>query len=189
MRVDVPLAKAYLLLNHGPVTLVSSRAGLRTDVMAAAWATPLDFDPPKVTVVIDRSTLTRELVEASREFALNIPPRRLADATLGVGSVSGRQSDKWSEFGLAAMPASRIGAPLVAECIAWLECRLLDEQAVEQRHDLFVAEVVAASADDRVFSGGRWHFGDDALRTLHYVAGGQFFCVGEAVVGHRHDKG
>ena len=103
--------------------------------------------------------------------------------------MSGRQSDKWSEFGLAAMPASRIGAPLVAECIAWLECRLLDEQAVEQRHDLFVAEVVAASADDRVFSGGRWHFGDDALRTLHYVAGGQFFCVGEAVVGHRHDKG
>jgi flavin reductase (DIM6/NTAB) family NADH-FMN oxidoreductase RutF len=189
MRVDVPLPKAYLLLNHGPVTLVSSQAGERSNVMAASWAMPLDFDPPKVAVVIDRSTLTRELVEASREFALNIPPRALADATLGVGSVSGRAADKWEGFPVTAMPASRIVAPLVAECVAWLECRLLDEQDVERRHDLFIAEVIAASADDRVFSGGRWHFDDIDLRTIHYVAGGQFFTVGEPVVLQGRDKG
>ena len=189
MRVDVPLAKAYLLLNHGPVTLVSSRAGERSNLMAASWAMPLDFDPPKVAVVIDRSTLTRELVDASREFALNIPSRALADATLGLGSISGRSRDKWADFRLTAMPADRIGVPLVSECIAWLECRLLDERDVEQRHDLFVAEVVAASADDRVFSGGRWNFDDIALRTIHYVAGGQFFAIGEPVVGRPPDKG
>ncbi len=111
MRVDVPLAKAYLLLNHGPVTLVSSRAGERSNLMAASWAMPLDFDPPKVAVVIDRSTLTRELVDASREFALNIPSRALADATLGLGSISGRSRDKWADFRLTAMPADRIGVP------------------------------------------------------------------------------
>ena len=178
MRADVPLAKAYLLLNHGPVTLVSTRCGARSNVMAAAWAMPLDFDPPKVVVVIDRHTLTRELVDASREFALNVPCRALAEKTVGVGSATGRDVDKWARFGLGTLPASRIDAPLVEGCIAWLECRVLDERPTERSYDLFIAEVVAASADDRVFREGRWHFDDETLRTLHYVAGGQFFATG-----------
>jgi flavin reductase (DIM6/NTAB) family NADH-FMN oxidoreductase RutF len=178
MRADVPLPKAYLLLNHGPVTLVSSRSGTRSNVMAASWAMPLDFDPPKVVVVIDRNTLTRELVDASGEFALNVPPRALAETVVGVGSVTGRDVDKWSRFGIATLPAARVTSPLVADCIGWLECRLLAERPTEQKYDLFIAEVVAASADDRVFSGGRWHFEDEALRTIHYVAGGQFFAIG-----------
>jgi flavin reductase (DIM6/NTAB) family NADH-FMN oxidoreductase RutF len=183
MRTDVPLAKAYLLLNHGPVTLVSSRSGPRSNVMAASWAMPLDFDPPKVVVVIDRNTLTRELVDASGEFALNVPPRGLTDTTIGVGSVTGREVDKWSQFGIATLPAAKIAAPLIGGCIAWLECRVLDERPTQQRCDLFIAEVVAASADDSVFSAGRWHFGDDALRSVHYVAGGQFFTTGEPYSG------
>jgi flavin reductase (DIM6/NTAB) family NADH-FMN oxidoreductase RutF len=179
MRADVPLPKAYLLLNHGPVTLVSSRDGARSNVMAASWAMPLDFDPPKVAVVIDRNTLTRELVNAAGEFALNVPPRALAATVVDVGSVTGREVDKWSRFGIGTLPATRIAAPLVAGCIAWLECRVLDERPTEHRYDLFLAEVVAASADDRVFSDGRWHFRDESLRSLHYVAGGQFFATGE----------
>ncbi|MBS0393064.1 MAG: flavin reductase family protein [Proteobacteria bacterium] len=180
MRADVPLAKAYLLLNHGPVTLVTSASGGRSNVMAASWAMPLDFDPPKVAVVIDRNTLTRELVDASGEFVLNIPPRALAAAVVGVGNASGREVDKWARFGLEPLAAARVGAPLVAGCIAWLECRVLPERAVERTYDLFLAEVVAASADERVFRQGRWHFEDDSLRSLHYVAGGQFFTTGTA---------
>lgn len=178
MHADVPLAKAYLLLNHGPVTLVTSRSGPRSNVMAASWAMPLDFDPPKVVVVIDRNTLTRELVDASGEFGLNVPPRALADTVVGVGSVTGREVDKWSRFGIATRPAARIAAPLIADCIAWLECRVLEERPTEQKYDLFIAEVVAAAADERVFSDGRWHFEDDSLRTMHYVAGGRFFAIG-----------
>lgn len=182
MRADVPLAKAYLLLNHGPVTLVSSRSGERSNVMAASWAMPLDFDPPKVLVVIDRTTFTRELVDRSGEFALNVPPRRLAATVAAVGSMSGRDGDKWARCAVGTLPASRIAAPLVDGCVAWLECRVLDERPTERRYDLFIAEVVAASADDRVFSAGRWHFADAADRTLHYVAGGQFFATGEALL-------
>ena len=65
---------------------------------------------------------------------------------------------------------------------AWLECRLLPEPAIQQRYDLFLGEVIAAQADERVFSNGRWHFeGHDDLRTLHHVAGGHFIVDGEAV--------
>ncbi|MBV8634286.1 MAG: flavin reductase, partial [Burkholderiaceae bacterium] len=81
-RLPVELEKSYRLLNHGPTVLVSSSSGGRQNVMAAAWSMPLDFSPPKVVVVIDRNTLTRELVEGSGEFVLNIPTREQARMTL-----------------------------------------------------------------------------------------------------------
>ena len=176
---EVPLAKSYLLLNHGPVTLVSSAANDRSNVMAAAWAMPLDFDPAKVLLVVDSNTLTRELIEASGEFALNIPCRRIADKVLAAGSVSGRDGDKFAASGLETLAASRISAPLIQDCVAWLECRVIPEAHNQQRYDLFIAEVVAAWADPAAFSDGRWHFPDADSRTIHYQAGGAFFVTGD----------
>ncbi len=178
----VPLEKSYLLLNHGPVTLVTSAAGTRRNVMAAAWAMPLDFEPPKVLLVVDGRSFTRELIEASGEFALNLPDCALADRVLAAGSRSGREGDKFDALGLATMPASKIGAPLVEGCLGGLECRVLPEPDNQRRYDLFIAEVVAAWADPAVFSQGRWHFPDAGRRTLHYQAGGAFFATGETIV-------
>lgn len=178
-RTAVELNKAYLLLNHGPVTLVSSAAGERRNVMAASWAMPLDFDPPKVAVVIDRSTLTRELVEASGEFVLNIPSLRIAETVLQAGSVSGREGDKLAALEITTSPASAVGAPLVEGCLGWLECRVIPEPENQRKYDLFVAEVVAAWADPAVFSNGRWSFQDGEKRTIHYRAGGHFFATGD----------
>lgn len=182
-RRDVPLPQAYRLLNHGPTVLVSAAHQGRRNVMAAAWAMPLDFDPPKVTVVIDKSTFTRTLIEASGTFALSVPCRALADATFAAGSLSGAQrADKFADCGLTHFAARRIDAPLVEGCIAWLECRVIVEPHHQQAYDLFVADVVAAQADERVFSGGRWRADAPAeLRTLHHQAGGAFFVAGETV--------
>lgn len=190
MRRPVPLPQCYRLLNHGPTVLVTSADGARRNVMAAAWNMALDFDPPKMAVVIDKSTFTRELVEASGEFALNLPCRSLAALTVAVGSATGRElsPDKLVQHGLSTVDGSRVGAPLIEGCVGWLECRVLPEPPIQQRYDLFVAEVVAAWADERVFSAGRWRYapGDDpALRTLHYVAGGQFFATGDPVEAAR----
>lgn len=185
--LPVPLDHPYRLLNHGPVTLVSTAHGERSNVMAAAWAMPLDFDPPKVAVVVDKNTLTRQLLEASGEFALNIPCRRIAAEVLRAGKLSGLalapEQDKWTQAGLKNFPAERIGAPLVADCVGWLECRIVAEPHNQQQYDLFIGEVVAAQADPRVFRDGRWTFdhADDSLRTLHYVAGGHFFTTGASV--------
>ncbi len=181
----VPLDKAYRLLNHGPTVLVSSAHNGVGNVMAAAWSMPLDFDPPKVTVVIDKSTLTRELVEGSGQFALNIPCRALAQQTLAVGTDSARTvPDKLDKHGITTFAARRIMAPLVLGCVGWLECRVVPEPHNQQSYDLFIGEVVAAWADARVFSDGRWHFDQapDDLRTLHYVAGGQFYLIGESLL-------
>lgn len=64
-RLPVDRSRAYRLLNHCPTVLVGSAHDARRNVMAAAWSMPLDFSPPKVAVVIDRNTLTRERVEAA----------------------------------------------------------------------------------------------------------------------------
>ena len=68
-------------------------------------------------------------------------------------------------------------------CIAWLECRHRPEPHIEQADDLFLGEVVAAWADDRVFRDGRWHFdgADASLRSLHHIAGGHFHAIGDEV--------
>ncbi|WP_027475356.1 flavin reductase family protein [Curvibacter gracilis] len=184
-RLAVDLAKATRLLNHGPTVLVSSAHAGRHNVMAAAWSMPLDFEPPKVAVVIDKATLTRELVDASGEFVLNIPPAAMAQATLRLGRESGRdQPDKLARSGIRLEPASRVQAPLVQGCIAWLECRVLPTSAaVAGPHDLFLAEVLAAWADERVFRDGHWRFEEapDELRSLHYVAGGHFYQIGSSI--------
>lgn len=185
MRIAVDLPQAYRLLNHGPVTLVSSAHAGKQNVMAAAWAMPLDFDPPKVAVVIDANTYTRTLVEASGEFALNIPRRAIAANVLKAGSASGKEVDKFAHAGLGSFPAKVIGAPLIEGCVAWLECRVLPRPDNEKRHDLFLAEVVAAQADAQVFREGRWQFNNDKLgdelRTLHYFGGGSFALTGETI--------
>lgn len=177
---SVELAKSYLLLNHGPVTLVSSAHGDRRNVMAASWAMPLDFSPPKVAVVIDGRAYTRALVEASGEFVLCIPSRAIADQVLAVGSQSGREVDKFAALGVGAIPASQVQAPLIDGCVAWLECKVIPEPNNEKRYDLFLGEVVAAWADPRAFKDGRWVFESEDLKTIHYIAGGNFFTTGEA---------
>jgi flavin reductase (DIM6/NTAB) family NADH-FMN oxidoreductase RutF len=179
-RVPVPLAKAYRLMNHGPTVLVSSRHGDAVNVMAAAWSMPLDFDPPKVAVVIDKNTLTRSMIEASGEFALNIPSRELARLTLQVGSTSGREVDKFAAFGAGAWTGEQVGAPLLDGCLAWLECRVLPEPHIQDTYDLFLGEVVAAWADPTVFADGHWNMVAGGKKSIHYVAGGHFFETGEA---------
>jgi flavin reductase (DIM6/NTAB) family NADH-FMN oxidoreductase RutF len=184
----VPLDRCYRLLNHGPTVLVSAAHQGRANVMAAAWNMALDFSPPKVCVVIDKSTYTRTLIEAEGSFALNVPSAAIADATFTAGSVSGLRdgvhTDKFSALGLSIFAAEKIAAPLVAECVAWLECVRIAEPHIEKNYDLFIAEVVAARADTRVYANGRWTFNNPDHRTLHHVAGGAFLTPGDLMQGN-----
>ncbi len=179
----VELAKAFRLLNHGPTTLITSANAGKQNIMAAAWVCALDFKPPKVTVVIDSNTYTRDLIEAEGSFAINLPCVKQIEMVKNVGSISGAdfpESDKFAEYGIDTFAALQISAPLVKDCVGWLECKIIPEAHNQDSYDLFIAEVVAAYADARVFSDGHWHFdGHDDLRTIHHIAGGVFFATGQ----------
>ena len=181
----VDLAHAYRLLNHGPTVLVGSQHAGRSNVMAAAWAMPLDFDTPKIAVVIDKATLTRELIDASGVLSINVPCVAQREQVVAAGTLSGKEhADKLVRCGIVTHPAPQTGTPLVEGCTAQLECRVLPAtQHVAGPHDLILAEVLGAWADERVFSHGRWHFENApaALRSLHHVAGGHFYATGEPV--------
>ncbi|HEV7321296.1 MAG TPA: flavin reductase family protein [Ensifer sp.] len=180
----VPLEKAYRLLNHGPTVLVSARHGGAEDVMAAAWACALDYDPPKLTVVLDSATRTRDLAQDAGVFVIQVPTAAQAVLTHAVGTRSLHDHPhKLRDAGVELFEMPEHDLPFVAGCSAWLACRLMPEPSIQNRYDLFVGEVVAAWADDRVFRDGRWMFesADPSLRSLHYVAGGHFYTIGEAI--------
>jgi flavin reductase (DIM6/NTAB) family NADH-FMN oxidoreductase RutF len=189
MRRAVALGHACRLINHGPTVLVSALHTGRRNVMAAAWSMPVEFTPPRVAVVIDKSTYTRELVLASEAFALSIPCRALADVTTTVGNTTGREiaapDDKFSRFGITAFDGPALGLPLVEGCVAWLECRRIAEPHTESAYDTFFGEVLSAQADANVFVDGRWSFRADnaGQHTLHHLGGGVYGVVGDVVQG------
>ena len=178
----VDLQKAYRLINHGPTVLVSARHAGVDNVMAAAWACALDFAPPKLTVVLDKSSKTRELIEKSGAFVIQVPTAAQLLLTNTVGTLSlSTEPDKLKKSGVELFGIEGHDLPFVAGCSAWLACKLIPEPHNQQAYDLFIGEVVGAWADTRVFSDGRWHFEDAApsWRSLHHVAGGNFYAIGK----------
>ena len=177
----VALEHASRLVNHGPTVLVTSASGERRNVMAAAWSMPVEFTPPRIAVVIDKHTYTRELVAASGAFGICLPGTTLVDLTHAVGSQSGRAADKFARHGIVAKAGPVFGVPLIESgCAAWLECRLIAEPHTEDAYDTCFAEVVAAAADARIFANGHWLFRDDnvELQTIHHLGGGNFVRAG-----------
>lgn len=181
---EVPLEKAYRLINHGPTVLVSAQHEGTRNVMAAAWACALDFSPPKITVVLDKITKTRELVERSGLLVIQVPTVAQLQLTHDVGNVSLREDPhKLAHGDVELFSMSGLDLPFVAGCSAWLACKLLPEPHNQTTYDLFIGEVIGAWADTRVFSDGHWHFeqANADFRSLHYIAGGRFYAIGEAL--------
>lgn len=182
--LPVALEHASRLINHGPTVLITSSDGTRRNIMAAAWSMPVEFTPPRVAVVIDKKTFTRELIAASGVFAICLPGSTLIDMTHAVGSTSGREVDKFERFGIDTHVTPLLNLPVPATgCSAWLECRLIPERHTEDAYDTCFAEVVGAAADARIFRNGHWLFdgGNAELQTIHHLGGGNFICAGNVV--------
>ncbi|GAB7543107.1 flavin reductase family protein [Cupriavidus sp. 8B] len=180
----VALEKAYRLINHGPTVLVSARHGGMQNVMAAAWACALDYSPPKLTVVLDKIAKTRELVEKSGTFVIQVPTVALLELTYQVGHRSlSTDPKKLARSGADLFGIDGYDLPFVSGCSAWLACKLMPEPRNQEAYDLFIGEIVGAWADTRVFKDGHWNFesADPALRSLHYIAGGHFYAIGDAL--------
>ena len=176
--------KVYRIFNIGATTLVSASHEGKDDVMAAAWATALDLVPAKATVVIDRTHYTRKLMDASEYFSLQIPTAAIVDQVMTLGTVSKNDDpEKLEKSGAKLFRMPGYDLPLVEGCAAWVIFRKLPEADMAKKYDLFLGEAVAAWADERVFKDGHWLFesAPEELRTLHYVAGGHFYKIGDVL--------
>jgi len=180
----VALDKASRLINHGPTVLVSARHNGVDNVMAAAWACALDFVPPKLTVVLDKGAATRALIENCGRFVIQVPNAGQLQLTHEVGNRSLlNEPDKLKQAGVELFDIEGHDMPFVSGSSAWLACKLIPEPHNQQTYDLFIGEIVGAWADTRVFRDGHWEYenADPQWRSLHYIAGGHFYAIGEAL--------
>jgi flavin reductase (DIM6/NTAB) family NADH-FMN oxidoreductase RutF len=164
------LSRVYGLLEPGPVVLVSTQGRQRPNLMAMSWHTMLEFEPPLVGCVISDRNHSFASLRRTKECVINIPTVDLARAVVGCGNTSGKRVDKFARFGLTPVAASKVKAPLVAECYASLECRVVDTRLVRD-YAFFVLEVVKAWTAPSVKNP----------RTLHHRGRGVFVVAGETL--------
>jgi flavin reductase (DIM6/NTAB) family NADH-FMN oxidoreductase RutF len=160
-----PLSEVYRLLEPGPVVMVSTLYRGRPNVMTMSWQTMIDFEPPLVGLIISNLSHTFGALKSTRECAINIPTVKIARQAVGCGNASGRKVDKFERFGLTALPASRIKAPLVGECYANLECRVVDS-SLANKYNLFIAKVLKAWIDPAVKNPRTPHHNGKGIFTL-----------------------
>ena len=165
-----PLAKVYQLLGSGPTILISSSLNGKPNVMPISWTTMLDFEPPIVGCCIGDHSYTFQIVKKTKEFVINIPTSGLIKKVVACGSVSGRKVNKFEKFKLTPEPALKVNAPLVKECYASLECKVVDASLVE-KYNLFIVKVVAAWMDKGV----------KHPKTLHHITGKRFILGGREI--------
>ncbi|MBK5206376.1 MAG: flavin reductase family protein, partial [Polaromonas sp.] len=129
---SLPLSKVYGLLEPGPVLLLTTAHKGKANVMTMSWHTMMEFEPPLVGCVVSNGDFSFDALKATRQCVLNIPTAELAGKVVGCGNSSGRRVDKFTSFGLTPEPASLVGAPLIAECYANLECRVIDTRLMNR---------------------------------------------------------
>jgi flavin reductase (DIM6/NTAB) family NADH-FMN oxidoreductase RutF len=169
-KKSLALSRVYRLLEPGPVVLVTTAGKERANVMAMSWHAMMEFEPPLVGCVISNRNFSFGLLKATKACVINIPTVELAAKVVGCGNTSGRTVDKFKRFGLTPVPASRVQAPLVAECYANLECRLVDSRLVA-KYNFFILEVLKAWVDPSRKSP----------RTIHHLGMGAFMVAGRTI--------
>jgi flavin reductase (DIM6/NTAB) family NADH-FMN oxidoreductase RutF len=170
-KKTLPLSRVYGLLEPGPVVLVTTarRKGC-PNIMTMSWHTMIEFEPPLVGCVISDQNYTFGLLKATGECVINIPTIELAKKVVGCGNTSGAKTDKFKRFHLTPRLGERVGAPLIDECYANLECRVIDTRMVA-KYCFFVLEVLKAWVDPAVKSP----------QTMHHLGKGNFMVAGKKI--------
>lgn len=161
---DFELARAFTLLEPGPVVLVTTHDRGRDNIMTISWTMVLDF-VPRFAIATGAWNHSFAALRRTRECVIAIPAVDLLDQVVGIGTCSGADTDKFARFGLTALPGSLVRAPCIDECLANIECKVVE---IIGRHDIVVLQGVAAHIDPQ----------RRQRRTLHAVGDGSFIVDG-----------
>jgi len=162
-KKNFSLPRVYQLLEPGPVVLVTTAHNGKANIMTMSWHTMMEFEPPLVGCVISGRNYSFDALRATKECVLNIPAENLAKQVVGIGNCSGEKVDKFEKFKLTPLPATQVAPPLIGECYANLECKVVDTRMVN-KYNFFVLEVVKAWIDPSKKNP----------RTLHHRGKGTF---------------
>jgi flavin reductase (DIM6/NTAB) family NADH-FMN oxidoreductase RutF len=164
---SLKLGKAFTLIESGPVILVTTNDGRKNNVMTISWTMVRDFTPSFVIATGPWNYSYAALLK-TKECVIALPTVDMIDKVVGIGTCSGKDTDKFEKFGLTPLKAKHVGAPLVKECLANIECRVVD---VIEKHNLVVLSGVAAYVDAT----------RKEKRTLHAIGDGTFVVDGRKI--------
>ena len=167
-KQDFPVSNVRRFLEPGPIVLVSSAHKDQTNIMTMGWHMVMEFSPALIGCLISGANFSHDLIRNNRQCVINIPTVDLAEAVVKIGNTSGRDIDKFAEFGLTPKPGTHVRAPLIDECYANFECRLADAGWV-RKYNVFVFEVVKAHVATS----------PKTPKTIHYRGDGEFMISGE----------
>lgn len=164
-----PLAlnKAFTLMEPGPVVLVTTRDGAKDNIMTISWTMVLDFTP-LFAITTGAWNHSFAALRKHRECVIAIPTVDLLDKVVGIGTCSGADTDKFAKFGLTPVQAQHVRPPLIQECLANLECKVID---IIDRHHIVVLQAVAAYIDTT----------RKERRMVHAVGDGTFIVDGRKI--------
>lgn len=181
MKRRVRLEQAHRLLAPRPACLLTTRYKGQVNVMTLAWVCPVSLEPPLVALAIHPATYTHDMLKRSEECVLNIPGRALVEQTLKCGSVSGADDDKVKLVGLTLDSGQRVEVPWITECLAHLECVVVDLM-MPGDHTVFIAEIVDAWVEEEAFDE-TWRLPaeDEELLPLCHLGAKWFGLLGKMV--------
>jgi len=165
-----PLSKVYGLLESGPVVLLTTARGNRPNIMTMSWHTMIEFVPPLIGCIISNRNYSFGILKATKECVINIPTVEIAERVVGCGNTSGAKVNKFEKFGFTPKTGAQVGAPLIDECFANLECRVVDTKMVS-KYCMFVVEVIKAWIDPAAKNP----------KTIHHLGNGNFMVAGDRI--------
>lgn len=158
------LSRAFTLMESGPVVLVTTNDGKKNNIMTISWTMVVDFTPV-LAITTGAWNHSFAALRKTRQCVIAIPTVDLLDKVVGIGTCSGADTDKFARFQLTPVPARLVRAPLIRECLAHIECTVID---FVRKHDLVVLKGVAAWTDPS----------RREKRTVHAVGDGTFIVDG-----------
>ena len=161
------ISKAFTLIEPGPVVLITTNDGGKNNIMTISWTMVVDFSPV-FAMTTGPWNYSYTALTKSNECVIAIPTVDMIDQVVGVGTCSGSDTDKFAKFGLTPVKGKHVGAPLIKECLANIECKVID---IVEKHNIVVLEGVAA-----YFDSSR-----KEKRTIHAVGDGTFVVDGRRV--------
>ncbi|MEJ2200856.1 MAG: flavin reductase family protein [Desulfuromonadaceae bacterium] len=158
------ISKAFTLIEPGPAVLLTTNDGTKNNIMTISWTMVVDFTP-KFAITTGPWNHSYAALQKSKECVISIPTVDLLDKVVGVGTCSGADTDKFEKFGLTPVEAKQVRAPLIKECLANIECKVID---IVEQHNIVILEGVAATFDES----------RKEQRTIHAIGDGTFVVDG-----------
>lgn len=169
-KKSFPVGNIRRFLEPGPIVMVSSAFKGRRDIMTMGWHMVAEFSPSLIACFIWDQNDSQELIRRSKQCVINIPEVSIIDQTVAVGNSHGSEGDKFEKIGLTAVDAKQVDAPMIGECFANFECKLVDTSWVN-KHSIFVLECVYAHVATR----------PTYPKTFHYRGEGLFMISGKTI--------